>query len=413
MFNYSNSPHALASLALALAVTACGGSEFDPHLQLNSTTANLVSKPVLWTPKKVTYLIITPKYLNSAITALVNQKQAKGYAVITKAVEDFGYAYSTKLLASQIRDYVLDISPNFVLLVGDHDKVPGYHLSFWDAGAQKTIYYTSDMYLGMHSGDIVPSIAVGRLSSNDWSTVAQISKRLVQYPQDTTSTWRRRVIMTGWIPRERPEDNPEDAGWRGIEEIGAALDVDYQFEYNPVDYTDATEQQWQVWSAEDSTEASLVDSVVQGAAIVRYLGHGGSFFWENIGVKEGSTDEWFHSDEVRNLDLGGKTPLVISAACETAKIKGSNSFAEAWQTSLNAVGFFGADVKSSTWWNDRITQRIFHQIVSEGKRGVGEILIDAMKDLYYDYPNKFSSFVKHTVKMYRYLGDPDTLLAIP
>jgi hypothetical protein len=55
--------------------------------------------------------------------------------------------------------------------------------------------------------------------------------------------------------------------------------------------------------------------------------------------------------------------------------------------------------------------RVHEQIVTLGKRRVGDILVGAMKKLNDDF--SFGAFGKHTFRMYRYLGDPDTILKIP
>ncbi len=80
---------------------------------------------------------------------------------------------------------------------------------------------------------------------------------------------------------------------------------------------------------------------------------------------------------------------------------------------MKAIGIFAADQVSSTWWNERIVPRIYHQIVTLRRRIVGDILLRAMKNLKDDYGSRLGEFEKHTIKMYRYLGDPDTALDIP
>ena len=66
------------------------------------------------------------------------------------------------------------------------------------------------------------------------------------------------------------------------------------------------------------------------------------------------------------------------------------------------------------YFNDRITQSILREIVSGRERCVGRILTRALRRLS-DRPAGTSAkeFFRKTFLMYRYLGDPDTILPVP
>lgn len=369
------------------------------------------------------YLIITPDDLRDGLLPLVSQKEARGYDVVIKNVEDFGNPASRHSYVN-IREYVLATQPKILLLVGDYDKTPGYPLTrTWIHNGETRSYdYLSDVYFGMQENDIVPTIPTGRLCTNNVDLLEDICQALVSYPRDPDQPWRRRVILSGWVP-EGPDDSNwmDGAGYQCIKEIGSYFDPIMEFEYEHY----SAEVRKTIWGTRDSTEDSLKAAINQGALIVRYLGHGDEYGWVNIGA--GTNQDDIKLTDVRNLHLGEylvegqlksnwKLPLVISATCLTGSIE-HRSFAEEWQTHLKAIGIFAAAQESATAWNNRITQRIFHQIISRQKKRVGDILIDAMKQLQKDIEGQFSSglqeFCNHTFRMYRYLGDPDTILAVP
>lgn len=365
----------------------------------------------------VKYLIVTPKVLKDSLLSLVLQKQRRGYNVVIKDVEDFGGSSPSYIL---MREYIRSQQPEMLLLVGDYDKTPGYPLTrSWGQGNQAQSYtYYSDVFYTMDDDQIVPDIPTGRLSTNDPDILRNICHALFAYPNDPSQSWRRRAILTGWTPRG-PE-NPKwkhDAGYQCIEEIGSYFEPIMEFEY----VHSHTEVRKTLWGTRDSSEDSLKQAINEGALIIRYLAHGHEYGWANIGGAYNPRDD-IQLTDVRNLrvgrySVGGRTeenwklPLVISAACLTGRIE-RRSFAEEWQIYLKAVGVFAADQESSTYWNDRITQRIFHQIVSQQKKRIGDILISAMKQLYKEC-DKNDEFDHHTYRMYRYLGDPDTILATP
>lgn len=366
------------------------------------------------------YLVITPEELKDAICSLLEQKRVRGYEVVVKPVEEFGRPPNPE----QIREYVLNKKPRFLLLVGDYDKTPGYPLErvYTSNGREKRTPYLSDAYFSMQSDDYYPKIPTGRLSSNNEKELRAICDLLVSYPDDPDPEWKRRVILTGWIPRG-PESSgfKTDAGYQCIEEIGSYFDAKLEFENR----FSSSEMAKTVWGVRDSTKDSLKNAIEEGTLIVRYLGHGSPTSWGNIGIDDAFKHEAFTIGDIRRLELGEyarvgqqvrenwKVPLVISTTCLTGKIKRAPSFAEAWQKNCKAIGVFAADAISSTYWNDRITQIIFHKIVSfQKKHRIGELLVDAMKS-FLDEFGYHDEFTRHTFKMYRYLGDPDTILATP
>lgn len=339
-----------------------------------------------------TYMVISPRDFVNAIRVLIEQKRARGYSVVIKNVEDFGDPPDPDAM----RTFVLASSPACLLLVGDHDRTPSYSYQG---------EYDSDNHFGMEDDDTFPKVRIGRLSSNDTSILAAIARALVDYPADPGPNWKRRVILTGWCPRAREDMDPDDAGWRCVREIGSYFDV-----INEFGSRDATPDQQQVWGSDRTSAATLVEAISSGAAIVRYLGHGDWNLWGSIGQRE-----HFLDTHVGLLNVGNRLPLVISAACVTGDIQ-RNSLAEAFQVQRRAIGVFAADVSSDTWWSERFVPRVFREIVMKGKRRVGDILLGAMRQVYDDYtapPSGRDSTSATQSRIYRYLGDPDTILAVP
>lgn len=361
------------------------------------------------------YLILTPKDLKDSLLSLIHQKENRRYNVVIKKVEDFGDSSPNYV---SMREYILQQNPKILLLVGDYDRTPGYPLTrTWeDQGQTKSYTYLSDVYYGMKDGDVVPTIPTGRLCTNDPDILRKICHVIFSYPRDPDQKWRRRVILTGWAPEDPAVSNwRECANYQCIKEIGSFFEPILEYEYDH----SCSEVSKTLWHTRHSTEDTLKQAINQGVLIIRYLAHGSEYGWTNIGEH----DDILLTD-VRNLRLGqytvsGRTeenwklPFVISAACSTGKIE-RRSFAEEWQIYLKAIGIFAADEKSSMYWNERITQRIFYQIVSRQQKRIGDILISAMQQLHKEQPETGKrEFDKHTYQMFRYLGDPDTLLAVP
>jgi hypothetical protein len=220
------------------------------------------------------------------------------------------------------------------------------------------------------------------------------------------------VILSGFLPRKNRSEDANDAGWRCKDEIGSFFEI--KMEYENITSIPLTRRQ--LWGADNSSLQSFIETINNGSLILQYYGHGTYASWDNIGKDdrppETATNESFGNYHLaRKISLTDKLPLVISAACNTGQIKQSPSLAELWMTELKSIGIFAADHISSDHWNARIVPRVHEQIVTLGKRRVGDILVGAMKKLNDDF--SFGAFGKHTFRMYRYLGDPDTILKIP
>lgn len=347
------------------------------------------------------YLVITPIGFESTLLPLLDQKRGRGYEVIVKNVEDFTSGTGQ---GDQIRQFVQATLPDYLLLVGDYNLVPGYTLSYNGNN------YLSDVYYGMANNDVVPALPTGRLSVNSSNELERICKRLLAYPEDPGRIWRRHVILAGWLPWEDPRQDPDNPGWGFIRENKENyFDPVYRFDsdnniINNMGY-DLTRD---IWHVRNSTKATLIDAIESGASIVRYVGHGTEDGWYNIG----GSGESFLLDDIAALQVDGRLPFVISATCLTGQITSSPSFAEKWLLREKAIAVFSADRSSSSYWNDRITQHIFHQIVTNRKRRLGDILVAAMKSMHDEFGNH-DDFTKETYKMFRLIGDPDTVLTTP
>jgi hypothetical protein len=377
----------------------------------------------------IRYIIVTTDKMLPVLNKFVETKQAKGYRVDIQTCERLESMYPHDVRHEAIKRYVrTGTGPigesGFLLLVGDHETVPGYPL-YW-GGANLNFF--SDSYYGLRDdNDVIPRLLTGRLSSNDPTIISSICDLLIEYPRNKEQEWLKRIILTGWVPRS-PDATCEgypDAGTLCVKEIGASHEIVMRFE-NDLSMKDGplgkAETRKRMWRIEGTCKQDLINSIEKGAKIVRYLGHGNTTNWNNVGRCERNAqgeiieDEILTRYDVYSLNVNWKTPLVISAACETGDLVMPMSFAETWQIKLKAIGVFASDDSGPNgYWNDRITERIFHQMIERGECCVGKMLAGAMQQLYNDYKDKnLQPVIKESFviipRMYRYYGDPDTNL---
>jgi hypothetical protein len=350
---------------------------------------------------KIKYQIYTRKPLDRAIETLVRQKESRGYIVKIQDIESFpAPSYEA------VRRHVLDTRPDYILLVGDSTGLPSYPRIRAHDGKR----YYSDAYFSTPDGELLPTIPTGRISSMDPGGIQRICQTLVNYPENPGSNWRQRVVLTGWLPNA-----PGNAGYKTdcavqcIKELGHYFLPFFEFERTDGADPDAVHR----WGAEDSSKVRLKTTIERGNAIVRYVGHGFAEGWDNIGYNEN-----FVRDDIRDLEMNGILPLVLSVTCLTGMVAASPAFSEAWQTRCKAIGVLSSDEKASTWVMDRLPQCIFRQIVTYRQRQIGAIFLRAFRDLVdrYFVPHVSGhpfDFDRDTLQQFRYYGDPDTALAVP
>jgi hypothetical protein len=343
------------------------------------------------------YQIVCPEALQPAIQCLIEQKLRRGYRVSIKTVQDFGSPPNP----DQIRSFIRSCSPRWYLLVGDYDLMPAFPLTG----------YTSDAYFGMGDDEKVPLVPCGRISSNDPAIVEAICERLVAYETTAAGSWTKRAILTGWMPRCQQEVNAGQscAGTECVQAIGSHFSVTRRFENDETASGTYIAERRAQWGVANTSKTDLIDAINAGALIIRYLGHGSRYEWSNIGRKNATVDEKLTTDDIRALNVGSRLPLVISAACSTGNLVPATGFAETWQVAGKAVGIFAADTTTLTYWDDRITQAFFTQIVSHRQLSIGDMLIAGMRAHFATFGDRGIEYMKaYTAN--RYLGDPDTVL---
>ncbi len=343
------------------------------------------------------YWIYTTRALRNSLNLLIQQKQNKGYTVKLWFIEDIADPKH-----KNIRNQVLGDRPDFLLLVGDQNEVPGYPLE--DRHVHPPKQFDSDSYYSTPTNSYIPRIPTGRISSNNPGIVSRICRTLISYPADSSREWRQRVVLTGWIPHDpRDPEYKHDAAVQCLQEAGHYFSSHFEFEKS------GNTRQRNRWGANNSSKQSLINTINHGASLVRYLGHGWEQGWGNIGDNED-----FRNSDLTNIHVDTRLPLVISATCLTGNLDSSPSLAEKWQETCKAIGVWSSDIVSDVYFNDRITQAIFHEIVTKQERCVGQIFLKALDRMRSHTSNAPSrEFFRKTCLMFHYLGDPDTTLAIP
>lgn len=162
-------------------VTKSGTTVTPPDhipIPLSSMTKSGIPLPF---PTNGTYLVVTTPDLQQALSPLLQWKRQQGWHVETLSVE----RVSNDSIRALLKQRYLSSSPlrpaqQYVLIVGDVDRIPAFWGSYAPAGLSN---HVTDLYYGEYSGDYLPEAWVGRLAVSDCAELATVTDKIVGYEQ--------------------------------------------------------------------------------------------------------------------------------------------------------------------------------------------------------------------------------------
>lgn len=290
----------------------------------------------------------------------------------------------------------------YVTLIGDmsHDyrhilkssrlnyvpSIPYHSVEFGFSGSDNAIAAVS-------GDDIVPDLAIGRLSIEDVSEGNVILDKLENYPSDNSKQWKQSVALFS------AGVNSADAATLGFNTANLYLESTFVkpasmraknvFRYP----TNQNESQYQGGVVE------MRDAINSGAVLLNYYGHGASSQW----------DLTFYSDDIFLLENEGRLPVILNPTCFTANFDNQNIFGEQFLKVPNkgCVGFLGCS--GMTHWEAGriINEEIFKEIFTNRNHISGRAFQNAKA------VSPQTGFYADQISLLTYLGDPALQLAFP
>jgi hypothetical protein len=329
--------------------------------------------------KKWDYLIITPDVYYEEIQPLAKWKRAKGLRVVIKKLSEIAASPTAAQIQSVIQQAYDKHAVDYVLLVGDTDKMPGY--SYSGSGAT-TI---SDYYYTLVSGtDVLPDVALGRMSGRTEAEISQMVAKCVDYEiTPFAGTWRTRALCisdSGYF--ETTSNSNHDL----MESFGFTVDKIYA-------------------SLGNATKANVTSAVNDGRLLISYRGHGSQTSWNTTG---------FSNADVNALTNGVLLPVIISPTCLTGcyDYAASDCFAETWVKShgtacpRGAVIYWGSARISYGGYNDALSMGAFDDIFTHGNPVIGDVVNNAKLHMLTIYGVTDSTALLE-LYMFNLFGDPE------
>ncbi len=162
--------------------------------------------------RRGSYVYVIPDYdgVESAIAPLVNWRKRQGYLTEVIVVDERASNVDVKDAIEEAY-FEWDVPPEYICLVGDADLVNSrFMIPTWDVG-RAYMWETDYHYVCMEGDDLLPEMAIGRISARRISELTDIIEEKI-YPYEAepymeNSEWYRRAALMA---------NCEDTGMSSI-----------------------------------------------------------------------------------------------------------------------------------------------------------------------------------------------------
>lgn len=338
---------------------------------INWKTFESYTQPVDGQRNGVEYVFICNEGNVEAVEDLIKTHHITG---LQCTVETLSNPATTSAIKAAITDNYDTGVTRFAMIVGTHSEMPSY---YWDG-------QTGDYWYACLVGtDLMPEIAVGRLTGTSTQIAHQVDK-----------------IIGGYM--EYNFDDGNETGITPSETVLAAHSEQYPYKYTqccneiaayPYTLCDVTFTK--VYPPEGGTASMVSDAINNGIGTVGYRGHGDVTYWS-----------WSPGWNSSNINALTNTfmPPVFNIACYCGDYMGSGDcLSESWQFADNgASGNLGATDPSYTDANHDYMKQMYIGTYDTGLYRMGESISAATVYIV----NNHSSYGEANARMYIWFGDP-------
>ncbi len=357
------------------------------------------------------YIIITHKDFLPAAQRLADYRSSNLQGVATPRIKvvdvdqiynEFSYGLMNPMALNSFAKYAYESwqapAPQYIALMGDmsydYRKIfptsrpnfipsPSYHATIYGQAPSDNAIVT------VSGNDIIPDIALGRISCETMQEADILVDKIINYPTDVNKEWKQNVLLVS---------------------SGLSADDENQFKFNDRNillenvylkpngikatkiFRYPNKPEYIPFQGEGPDIRREIDN---GAVIVNYYGHGGGLQWDLV----------FTNDDIYELNNGDKLPLVISVTCYTAHFDNQEIFGEIFNSipGKGSIAFWGSS--GVTFWptTANINQDLFASIFNNKNYVIGKAINIAKSNQ--NYGTMTALLVL--------LGDPAIELAIP
>jgi hypothetical protein len=339
------------------------------HDLLSSTFVNFDFRAVLGNGN---YLIITSPDFESTMAGFVSFKQSNGYPVEVANTTVTGTTTAAIKSFIQQRYNNTNTRPEFILLVGDVDRIPEW------TGSTTDNPHTDLFYVHLDGTDYYPDASIGRFAVSNTTELQNIIAKTVFMENSINGLPKKNVFMAS-------TDN-----WEITEGThNAVIDTFFQ----PHGYLNLK----RYTHTYGATTSQLIADLNANQTFAIYSGHG-------------AVTSWADGPPLSQSQVSGLVntvfPFVYSFSCLTGQFQSGECFGETWiRIPTGGSTFWGSSV-TSYWDEDDILEKRMVRAMFADSLIQSAPMFNRAKFYLASHYGGFTSTVKRYFEMYNLLGDP-------
>ena len=377
------------------------------------------------------YIIITTNTFLNAAKEFADWKTRLGFSC--EIVSQLSWTSAEVKAAIYQRYTNWTPKPEYFVIIGDHENVPGEEYSHYYGTYATDLYYAC---MG-GTGDYTPDMAHGRVSVSSLEQAYLVLRKIINYERNpivNSSFYQTSVHcaqfqdadLDGYADRRFTHTSEEIRDYitgRGktINRVYYTSSSVFPKNYNNGQYSDGQAipselrkdiSPFYPWTGNNTNVASEINA---GRFYVLHRDHGSYTAWGHPN---------FSVTDISNLTNGDKLPVVFSINCQTGGFLQTECFAEKFirQSGGGAVGVFAASQASYSGNNDALAVGMFDAIWSNpgflpnfGSGGISNPTVNPHSDIYKMgvvlnqgllRMGQTWNLSEYSNRIYHYFGDP-------
>lgn len=376
------------------------------------------------------YILITADAYLQAADSLAQWKRQLGYSVEIVSQPSWTNNQVKYEVAQRYANWTP--KPDYVLLLGDHDLVPGEVL----VGPYGN--FATDLYMVCMDGssDYYPDIAKGRISVSSASEAMSVVMKIINYERTppTQASYYTNAVNCAYFQESATTGYAERRFAQTSEDIRNYVSGTLSYNVKRIYFTESSvyPTHWNngTYSAGEALPPSLlkpgfawdggyqdiIDTINSGVFYVFHRDHGYEYGWG---------EPAYSNSQMNGMANGNLTPIVFSINCLTGKFLETECFSEKFLRYQDggAVGVFCHAETSYSGWNDGLSLGLIDAIWANpglvpnftGSGGVNNPTLSSHGSIYEmgDVANQGLirmvetwSDNEYTHQLFHYFGDP-------
>lgn len=361
------------------------------------------------------YLIITHKKFTEVAQRLASFRSANLPRILNPRItivdiqdiyDEFSYGLLNPIAVKKFVKYAFDNweapALSYVVLLGDMSydyrgiyagSRPNFIPSIMIHSPEYGQAPSDNEFACVAGDDIVPDLAIGRLSCETVDEGNILVDKIMNYPADNSKVWKENVLLIS------SGLNAQDELQFGFNDENLYLDDNYLLPNGFTSFKVFRYPNKPRHFPYQGEGPKIREGFNKGAILANYYGHGGGAQWDLV----------FTNDDIYQLNNNGRLPLIVSVTCYTAHYDNQDIFGEKFNKvpGKGSLGFFGSS--GLTWWQAgvAINKVIFNEIFNKRNYVFGLAALKAKQSV------SSSGFMGTQISLLTLLGDPAVELAFP